>query len=93
MVPAVLKLTEGKIGVKVLPRVLPAILKYYNEILKLQEIQSVELYMSKDSYFDKYPNFGIITYHYDDGHVVMKHLQDAEHMKCDGTKVKRDSRK
>lgn len=90
---AALNLTEGKTGVKVLPRVLPTILKYYNEILKLQEVQSIELYMSNNPYFDKYPNSGTITYHYDDRHIVMAHLQDAEHMKCDGTKVIREKRK
>lgn len=89
---AVLTLNKGKTGVKVLPRVLPTILKYYNEIFKYSEVKNVELYMSNNTYFDKYPNSGSLIYHYEDETIVKEQLKNAEHLECDGKKVERQNK-
>ncbi len=84
---AVLSLEDQQTGIKVLPRVLSTILKYYNDIKVFHNVKSVELYMSNDPYFEKYPNSGKLSYHPEDKERVMAHLKNAKHLKCDGSKI------
>lgn len=86
---AVMALDEGKTGIKVLPRVVPSILKYYNGILELHEVHGVELYMTNDPFFGQYPNSASLIYHYVEEEELVKHLAGAEHMSCDGAKITR----
>lgn len=84
---AVLSLSNGKTGIKVLPKTNNTILKYYIEMSKRQEVNRINLYMSNNEYFNKYPNSGSLTYHYDDKLLIDTHLKDAEHLKCDGQSI------
>ncbi|MBR3093370.1 MAG: SprT-like domain-containing protein [Bacteroidaceae bacterium] len=89
-VVAVLTMTNGKKGIKVLPRVLPSILKYYNGVISSPQVQAVELFMSDNVFFNRYPNSSSLRYHELDESVIESNLQGAEKMGCDGTRVFRN---
>ena len=74
-------------GIKVLPRVIPTILKYYRALHQAANVSSVSLYLSSNSFFYKYPNSGKLGYHLIDAHVVQTHLQDARTIECNGREI------
>lgn len=84
---------DGRIGLKVLPRVLPSILKYYNTLLGQKEIKDIELYMSNNVYFNKYPNSAALNVHFIDSEEIDKELKGAEVMECDGKNIIRNCKR
>lgn len=52
---AILHFTSGELGVKVLPRVIPKIIDYYNAISGAPNISKIDLYLHNDPYFNRYP--------------------------------------
>ncbi len=87
---AVVSFHDGRTGIKVLPRVLTSILKYYNGVLAAREVASVRLYMSNNIFFNKYPNSSTLCVHYVDANEVNQHLIGAEKMVCDGKRIIRN---
>lgn len=88
-VVAAVKFKDGKFGVKVLPRVLPRILTYYNKVSQDKNISGIELYMSNNPYFNRYPNSSALNVNYADEAEIYENLQGAEKMECDGTNIRR----
>ncbi len=84
---AVVSLKNGDTGIKVLPRVIPTILKYYRALHQAANVSSVSLYLSSNSFFYQYPNSGKLGYHLVDAHVVQTHLQDARTIECNGREI------
>lgn len=84
---AVLTLSDGRKGIKVLPRVEPSILKYYNAVKTAPVVADVQLYMCCDPYFNRFPNSSSLTYHTLDDAIIDSHLAGAEKMKCDGLQL------
>ena len=89
---AVVVFHDGRSGIKVLPRVLPRILNYYNTISRQKEIAVVRLYMSNDVFFNRFPNSSALKVHYLDADVIREHLQDAEVLECDGKTILRNKK-
>ena len=89
---AVITIDDGRCGIKVLPRVLPSILSYYNGIKEFEEVSDVQLYMSNDVFFNRFPNSKALNFHLIDKNEVQKHLNNAEKMVCDGTTLKRNQK-
>ncbi len=87
-VVALVKLHDGRTGMKVLPRVAPSILKFYNIISSSREVEAVELFMSDDILFNRYPNSSTPKMHLVDEAEIRSHLQDAVAMVCDGRKIR-----
>lgn len=87
---AVVEFYDGRMGIKVLPRVLPSILKYYNGVSSAKEVSLVRLYMSKDVFFNKFPNSSALNLHFLESEEIMSHLVDAEKMECDGKSIIRN---
>lgn len=81
---------DGRIGVKVLPRVLPSILKFYNAVLSQREIKDIELYMSNNVFFNKYPNSSALRINFIDQKELDTNLLGAKHLRCDGKCIIRD---
>lgn len=79
--------TDGRFGVKVLPRVVPKIVTYYNKMTEQKEIQCIELYMSNNPFFNKYPNSGALNAHLAYREEIFRQLGDAEKMGCDGKSI------
>lgn len=86
---ATVRFKDGRFGIKVLPRVLPRILNYYNKVLENKDIKCIELYMSNNPYFNRFPNSSALNIAYVDETIVNEHLKDAEKMECDGKNIKR----
>ena len=50
-----IKMADGRTGVKVLPRVVPKILDYYNVVGNSSDVAGVELFLSDNPFFNRYP--------------------------------------
>ncbi len=87
---AVVKFHDGRTGIKVLPRVLRSILYYYNNVLANREIASIQLYMSNNVFFNRYPNSSALKVHFLEADEIRKQLEGAEKMACDGKEIKRN---
>lgn len=88
-VVAVVTLRDGKTGIKVLPRVVESILKYYNAVAAAKEVASVRLFMSNDIFFNRFPNSSALKVHFVEEDEVMDHLRNAEVLSCDGKRIER----
>ena len=86
-VKLVVNFSDGRRGIKVLPRILQRITKYYNLMLLSSDIDSIDLYMSCDPFFGRYPNSGALKVYAIDPSDLKEHLRDASGMKCDGATV------
>lgn len=75
---AVVSFHDGRTGFKVLPRIRERILNYYNNVSKAGGISSVEMYISKDIFFNRYPNSGTFTVHYHDKADLVSHLEKSQ---------------
>ena len=87
---AVVNFHDGRIGIKVLPRVLSSILYYYNNVLANKEISSIQLYMSNNVFFNRYPNSSALKVHFLETDEINKQLEGAEKMVCDGKSIRRN---
>lgn len=86
---AIVRFKNGKLGIKVIPRVLPRILTYYNKMSENKDVLEVKLYMSNNPYFNRFPNSGALNAVYADEPEIAEQLKDAEKMECDGKNIKR----
>lgn len=92
-VVAVVSFTNGKTGIKVLPRVLPRILNYYNKVREQKTVVDIKLYMSNDIYFNRFPNSSALNVHYIEPAELEEHLKDAEVLGCDGKTITKNANK
>lgn len=88
-VVAVVRLRDGRTGVKVLPRILQRILMYYNAVSAAKEVLSVQLYMSDNVFFNRFPNSSALKAHFIDEEEVLENLKGAEELPCDGKSIRR----
>ena len=84
---AVVIFHNGKTGIKVLPRVVQRILYYYNNVLANHDVKTVELYMSNNVFFNRFPNSSALKVHFLDMKEIKKNLEGAEKMGCDGKSI------
>ena len=87
---AVVRFHDGRTGIKVLPRVARSILYYYNNVLPNKDIASIQLYMSDNVFFNRYPNSSALKVHFLEADEIDKQLEGAEKMACDGQTIKRN---
>ena len=86
-VVAIVEFKNGKTGIKVLPRIVPRILNYYNKIGAINSVSQTKLYMSNDIFFNRFPNSGALNVTYVDRKELQEHLTDDEKLQCDGKKI------
>jgi hypothetical protein len=84
-VVAYVTFNDGRTGIKVLPRIMPRIANYYNAVSRESCVESIELYMTNNPYFNRYPSSSAFRVHYIDKAEADKHLQGAEKMGCPKT--------
>ena len=87
---AVVSFRDGRTGIKVLPRVVRSILYYYNNVLANRKIASIQLYMSNNIFFNRYPNSSALKVHFLEADEIGRQLEGAEKMACDGKTIKRN---
>ena len=86
-VVAVVRMCDGKTGVKVLPRVAQRIVKYYNLVGGNSRVAGVSLYVCKDAYFNRFPCSSALNVVYADPEQVALHLTEARPLRCDGKRI------
>lgn len=82
-VVAKVRLRNGSVGLKVLPRVESRILNYYYTLTAQEEVQSVELYLSCQPFFERYPCSAAFKIYPLPESELDRHLQGAERLSCD----------
>ena len=88
---AFVRFLDGHTGIKVLPRVVPTILKYYNAVSTSRDIASVSLHMSNNTFFNQYPNSGALKVHPLPEDEIIRQLEGAEKLGCDGKCIIRNA--
>lgn len=78
--------TDGRTGVKVLPRVLTSILRFYNTVRCHSGVKNIELYMSNNVFFNKYPNSAALKIYFIERQELDDNLAGAEPMDYDRMK-------
>ena len=86
-VVAVVETTEGKTGIKVLPRITQRITHYYNAAMHSPQVTDVKLYMACDPFFNRYPNSSSLKVHPVEPEELALHLKGSHPATCDGTMV------
>ena len=82
-VVAVVETTDGKTGIKVLPRIVERITDYYNGVKASSIVKNVKFYMSNDPFFNDYPNSGALKIYYVDYDLLTTHLKGSHDVLCD----------
>lgn len=88
-VVAVVSFHDGRRGVKVLPRIVQRITNYYTKVSANRQVAAVELYMTSDPYFNRFPCSSALNVCFCDDKAVQEHLAGAERMECDGKEIRR----
>ena len=78
---------DGRRGIKVLPRIVPKIQNYYNVVGRENSIERIELYLSNDTFFNRFPSSSALRVHCIDKVDAEKHLEGAERLVCDGARL------
>ena len=78
---------DGRTGIKVLPRIAEKVVNYYNVVGRESTIEGIELYMTDDVFFNRYPNSSALRVHYIDRAEAERHLAGAKRWVCDGTRI------
>lgn len=86
-VVAVVRFKNGKTGIKVIPRIVPRVLDYYNGMLATGDVSGISLYMAKHPYFNRFPNSSALKTHYVEIEEIKPYLKDAKPLQCDGSRI------
>lgn len=89
-VVAVVVFHDGRTGIKVLPRVLHSILKYYNNIQKDKKVLAVQLYMSNNTFFNRFSNSSALRVDSLEPEEIKQNIAGAERLECDGVNIFRN---
>lgn len=85
---AIISLSDGKKGVKVLPRIIQRVTTFYTEMLKDPKIGSIDLYLHNDPYFNQFPNSKTLDCRIVGETEFLPHLNGAKRLLCDGKNLK-----
>ncbi|MBR5842245.1 MAG: SprT-like domain-containing protein [Bacteroidaceae bacterium] len=78
---------DGRTGIKVLPRIVPKIRNYYDLVGRESSVESIEMYMTNDTFFNRYPSSSALRVHYIDRADAEKHLEGANRLAWDGDRL------
>ena len=68
---------DGRTGIKVLPRIMPKVINYYNVVGRESSVERIELYTTNDTFFNRYPTSSALRVHYIDKADAEEHLAGA----------------
>lgn len=86
-VVAVLRLADGRVGVKVLPHIVQRIVAYFNAADKSPEVADVRICFSDDTFFGKFPCSSAFKVHFVDETDLSEHLAGSRSVECDGRRL------
>lgn len=84
---AVVHFRSGKTGIKVLPRVVPKVIDYYNHVRRAAEVQEIDLFLHNDPFFNRYPTSASYRAHDIDAQTLAEHLTGAHRLSVDGSRL------
>lgn len=84
---AAVRFRSGRMGIKVLPRVIPKVIDYYNHVSHAAEVLDVKLYLHNDPFFNRYPTSAAYRAHDIDTATLAEHLLGAHHLSVDGDRL------
>jgi len=84
---ALVSFKNGRTGVKVLPRITQRITAYYNAGIASPSVSKIELFLSKNPFFNRFPNSAVFKVHIVDEDAMRQELKDALPMTYDGEKL------
>lgn len=84
---AVISMKSGTTGVKVLPRVMPSIIRYFRQISSLSEVREVRLYLHDNPFFNRYPTSSALRIHEADARELTCNLAGAQELTIKGSQV------
>jgi len=87
-VVAIVRFDDGKVGLKVLPRIAQHIVRYYEAFVHYQGVTQVLFFLTNNPYFNRYPTSSVLRAHWVDGPEVEKQLSGAKVVECDGQTVR-----
>lgn len=76
-----LRIKDGRVGLKVMPKKIDAVSAFYDYFSKHEQIESVRLFFCSDPFFEQFPRSRKIYAHIVDEKEVMKHLEKASEFK------------
>lgn len=82
-VVAVVTMSDGKVGIKVLPRKKSGIADYYYGAMDSGEVAEIELYACKDAYFNRFPTSSSLKVHFITVNEIIEHLKNARPLYLD----------
>lgn len=86
-VVAVVLFKNGKTGIKVIPRIIPKIIAYYNGMMATGDVDKLYLYMTNNPFFNRFPNSAALKAHIVDLVEINQYLQNAKVLECDGNRI------
>lgn len=84
---AVMTFHSGITGIKVLPRVVPKIIDFYNRIKGIREIKEVRLFLHDNPFFNNYPTSVAMRYHEMKADELEKELVGSHRLVIKGNKL------
>lgn len=84
---AILKMSDGRAGLKVLPRRADKIKAYYDTMLEWDKVDTIDLYMHYMPWFDRFPTSAVFKAHILIDDEYKKHLVGASRLSIIGNDV------
>lgn len=79
--------SNGKTGVKVLPRVIQKVVRYYTAVKASRGVKSVSLFLSNNPFFNRYPNSASLNYHEIERALFDENIRGASILEVQGNKI------
>ena len=87
-VVAVVRFKDGRVGIKVLPRISQRIFYYYQHVGAHQDVAHVALYMAHDAFFNRFPNSSALKVHFVNEDDLTAPLKGAKFISVEGNKLR-----
>lgn len=84
---AVMRFTDGRVGIKVIPRLAQRIVEFHDKVSRVKEISSVAFYITTDSFFCQYPRSMALKAYFIDENELKSHLLHSSCYVCRNSKL------
>ncbi|MGM9713932.1 MAG: SprT-like domain-containing protein [Prevotella sp.] len=81
---AIVERQDGTVGLKVLPRVMTTILRYYGCVSENKDIRSVRLFLTTSPFFNRFPCSGALKMHILDRDTIEENIRGEQELSYDG---------
>lgn len=78
---ATIETKDGRFGIKVLPKIIVRVIDFVNKLQEDSNISSIELFMSDEPYFNRFPTSSSTKFQFVQQEEVMLNLNNARHIK------------